>query len=83
MGRMQGPGAGRIIAGMAATMKQCPRCAEMVVAEARACRFCGYDPETLAAQRARSADRQVTLGLAVALIVFLAATALFVAIWVW
>lgn len=80
---MQGPGAGRIIAGMAATMKQCPRCAEMVVAEARACRFCGYDPETLAAERARSADRQVTLGLSVVAVIFAAATIAFLVIWVW
>ena len=80
---MQGPGAGHIIAGMAATMKQCPRCAEMVVAEARACRFCGYDPETLAAERARSADRQVTLGLTVVAVIFAAATIAFLAIWVW
>lgn len=80
---MQGPGGGRIIAGMAATMKQCPRCAEMVVAEARACRFCGYDPETLAAERARSADRQVTLGLSVVAVIFAAATIAFLVIWVW
>ena len=80
---MQG---GRIvpsIVSMAVPMKQCPRCAEMVVAEARACRFCGYDPETLAAERARSADRQVTLGLTVVAVIFAAATIAFLAIWVW
>lgn len=45
-------------------MKQCPRCAEMVLAEATACRFCGYDPAEVArAQRAEAVtnDRWVTL----------------------
>lgn len=49
---------------MAAPMKQCPRCAEMVLAEAMACRFCGYDPaEVERAQRAEAVanDRWVTL----------------------
>lgn len=62
----------------------------MVLAEARACRFCGYDPEVIAAAEAantraaeRDYDSQVTLVLAVAALVFIAATAAFLAIWVW
>ena len=39
---------------MAAPMKQCPRCAEMVLADAVACRFCGYDPAEI--ERARWAE---------------------------
>lgn len=49
---------------MSATMKQCPRCAEMVLVEATACRFCGYDPaEIERTQRAEavSNDRWITL----------------------
>lgn len=45
---------------MSATMKQCPRCAEMVLAEATACRFCGYDPQTIASAKASDWDRQLT-----------------------
>lgn len=88
---MQGDGATPTIRPVTAPMKQCPRCAELVKTEARACRFCGYDPETEAAAAEASAraavqanDRQVTWAIAVVLIVvFVGLPVLFLATGIW
>ena len=66
---------------MTATTKQCPRCAEMVLIDATACRFCGYDPaevDRLHRAEAVTSDRWVTFLLLFAITPAVVAIAWFV-----